>query len=294
MSKRVPIGPAALLFTLLALVFCAAGCASRAPEQGAPAVTPPAQPKLQVVTTTSLIADVAKAVGGDRVQVTNIIPPASCPGHFDIKPGDLKALADARLFMLHDWQGEKFSDGLIRSAGNPALQKVVLDIQGNWMAPPVQAQAIERITAALEAADPANAAAYRAAAAALADTVQRTGQELKARLEQAEVKDIKVLCADMQAGFVKWMGFTVVGVYGRPEDTTPQQMEEMLAKARQEGVTLVIDNLQSGHEAGVGMAKELGAEHVTLSNFPGGLPDTETWEKAVRKNVDLVLEAIGK
>lgn len=41
------------------------------------------------------------------------------------------------------------------------------------------------------------------------------------------------------------------------------------------------------------MANEIGAEQVTLSNFPGGFDNTETWEKAVENDVDLLLEALA-
>ncbi|MDO9573507.1 MAG: zinc ABC transporter substrate-binding protein, partial [Candidatus Contubernalis sp.] len=61
--------------------------------------TPAATAKLKVVTSTSLIASIVERVGGDRVDVVNIIPPAQCPGHFDIKPGDIQKLADADLFI---------------------------------------------------------------------------------------------------------------------------------------------------------------------------------------------------
>jgi len=60
--------------------------------------------QLKVVTSTSLIAQIVERVGGDLVSVVNIIPPAQCPGHFDVKPSDIQKLADADLFLLHGWQ----------------------------------------------------------------------------------------------------------------------------------------------------------------------------------------------
>ena len=77
--------------------------------------------KIKVVTSASLIAQIVERVGGDKVSVVNIIPPAQCPGHFDVKPGDIQKLADAKLFIIHNWQGEKFSDDLIASANNKNL-----------------------------------------------------------------------------------------------------------------------------------------------------------------------------
>ncbi len=57
--------------------------------------------QLKVVTSTSLLAQIVERVGGDLVDVVNIIPPAQCPGHFDVKPGDIQKLADADLFLMH-------------------------------------------------------------------------------------------------------------------------------------------------------------------------------------------------
>jgi zinc transport system substrate-binding protein len=42
------------------------------------------------------------------------------------------------------------------------------------------------------------------------------------------------------------------------------------------------------------MASEIGAVQVTLSNFPGGFDDTQTWEKAIEEDVNLLLEATAK
>ena len=79
---------------LLTLVILPLGC------------TREATPNLKVVTTTSDIASIVEKVGGDKVEVANIIPPAQCPGQFDVKPSDVQMLADAKLFLMHGWQGE--------------------------------------------------------------------------------------------------------------------------------------------------------------------------------------------
>src|SRR4030042_246448 len=104
--KKLVVILAAILVLSLAAVTLSGGCAK---ENSA---------KLKVVTSTSLIAQIVERVGGDKVSVVNIIPPAQCPGHFDVKPGDITKLADANLFIIHNWQGEKFSDDLITSANN--------------------------------------------------------------------------------------------------------------------------------------------------------------------------------
>jgi len=249
--------------------------------------------KLKVVTSTSLIAQIVERVGGDMVDVVNIIPPAQCPGHFDIKPGDIQKLADADLFFLHGWQGEKFSQDLIASANNPDLTVVKIDLLGNWMTPPVQQEATETITAALCQADTENSAAYQQSAAEYKNKIAAKEAEIKAKLAQVNLSRVNVICAEMQAGFVKWVGFNIVASYGRPDSLTPQLVKGLVDTGRRVGITLIIDNLQSGKDAGAGIAEELGCKRVILSNFPGGFDNTETWEKAIDRNIELILEALA-
>jgi zinc transport system substrate-binding protein len=52
--------------------------------------------------------------------------------------------------------------------------------------------------------------------------------------------------------------------------------------------------MQSGKDAGAGIAEELGCTRIILSNFPGGFEDTETWEKAIDYNIELIMEAITR
>jgi zinc transport system substrate-binding protein len=50
--------------------------------------------------------------------------------------------------------------------------------------------------------------------------------------------------------------------------------------------------MQTGGEAGKSLAEELKTKHIVLSNFPGGYNNTETWEKAIDKNIQLILGAV--
>ena len=284
--KKIHFTVAVLLAVTLVASALISGCASDN------------QDKLKVVTSVSLISSIVERIGGDMVDVINIIPPAQCPGHFDVSPGDIQKLAEADLFLLTGWQGEMFSQELIDSANNPDLTVVTLDIpsnpQSNWMTPSVQLEAAEKITAGLSRVDTENSAAYQESAAEYKDKIEAKAAEIKARVAGEDLSSISVICSGMQAAFVKWVGLNVVAFYGRPDSFTPQVTKELVDMGRQENVTLIIDNLQSGQDAGAGVAEELGCQRIILSNFPGGFDNTETWEKAIDRNIDLILEAAGK
>jgi zinc transport system substrate-binding protein len=285
-TAKSKIRASVMLLVLLATAFALGGCSPVNPE------------KLGVVTSTSLIAQIVEQVGGDNVDVVNIIPPAQCPGHFDVKPGDIQKLATADLFLLHGWQGEKFSEDIIASADNPDLVVVSLDIQttesDNWMVPSVQREATDKITAALCQVDSQNSALYQQLAADYSNAVSAKEVELRDGLDQVNLSAVNVMCAEMQAGFASWTGLNVVATYGRPDSLTPQMVKDLVDTGRASEVTLIIDNLQSGQDAGVGIAEELGVTRVILSNFPGGFTDTDTWEEAIDENIRLILEATSQ
>lgn len=269
------------LATVLVLAL-APGCARTSSRQ------------LKVVVTTSLLGSLVERLGGSRVELTVITAPAACPGEFDVTPGQVKATSQAALFLKHGWPGEAFTEGLLKAANNPKLKVVTIELPGNWMTPPIQADGVKAVAQALAEVDPENGDLYRKNAQPLLDIIQRKGEEMRTKLQAAETGKVSVLCSDQQAGFVTWAGFQVAGTYGRPADLTPEKVRELVAKGREVKVALVVDNLQSGPQAGAQMAQELGAVQVTLSNFPGGFEGTETWEKAIERNIELLLEALGR
>ena len=254
--------------------------------------------KLKVVTSTSLITQIVERVGGDMVDVVNIIPPAQCPGHFDVKPGDIQELADAALFLLHGWQGEMFAQDLIATANNPGLTVANINVKvgenTNWMTPPVQQAAVDMIAVALAEADAENTAAYQELAAEYKDSIMVKETEIRAKLVEEDLASISVMCSDQLPGFIQWVGLNIVAEFGRPDSLTPQVLQELVNTGREENVALIIDNLQSGQDAGAGLAEELDCERVILTNFPGGFDNTETWEKAIDYDIELILEAIAQ
>ena len=72
----------------------------------------PAPPKptgrLRVVTTMGVLADWARQVGGDRVEVTSLLTGNKSPHTYEIKPADVKTVADAGILfrvglVLEEW-----------------------------------------------------------------------------------------------------------------------------------------------------------------------------------------------
>jgi zinc transport system substrate-binding protein len=268
------------IFTVISII--AAGCVGSSGSA------------IKVVTSTSLLTCITGQVGGNYVEVINLIPPSQHPGDFNVKPGDIQKLATARLFILQGWPGETWADKFIASANNSNLQVFKANVNGNWMIPSVQSAATDRVAAILGQVDAGNNATYIKAAADYKTRISAVEADIKSRLSKTNVSQTNVIASAMQADFLKWVGFNVISTYGQPETLTPQVVKDLVDKGRAGKVTLIIDNLQNGKDAGKGLAQELGAKQVNLSNFPGGFDNAETWEKAIIYNIDLLIKAIGK
>jgi zinc transport system substrate-binding protein len=81
--------------------------------------------KLQVVASIFPIADMARQVGGDDVEVTTIVPAGASPHTFEMKPSLVKAFGEARVFLMIGAGLEFWADQLLRSSGQQ-LKPVVL------------------------------------------------------------------------------------------------------------------------------------------------------------------------
>ena len=254
------------------------------------------QPSVDIMAGSSFIANIVQDVAGDKVETRTLIPPGVCPGHYDVKSSDIEALASSKALIIHNYQ-QNYQNivGAVEAAENPDLVITVLNVTGNWMVPAVQAEGVGKITEALGEIDPENVAYYQQRATERAQAISTKGEQVRQRLVDAGVEGVKVLCAEMQAGFVSWAGFDIVATFGRPEDLTPAQVADLIDEAQGAVVALIIDNLQSGSTTlGASLEQDVAAIPVTISNFPGGLEDTETWEKAIDRNVDLLLAALDE
>jgi ABC-type Zn uptake system ZnuABC Zn-binding protein ZnuA len=248
--------------------------------------------KLKVVTSTSLMEYIVKQVGENRVEVTNLVPPNQHPGNFDIKPSDVQNLANADLLLLHGWPGEGYADKLVASANNPKLVVVKANVNGNWMIPSSQSAAVDKVTQVLSENDAKNAAAYQKAADAYKKRIQDVEKDVHSKL--AAVSGTNVIASARQADFLQWAGFKVASSFNSAQELNPQKIKDLVDAGKAAGAVLVVNNLQDSKDAGQAVAQELGVKNLNLSNFPGGFDDTETWEKAIRYNVDIILVALNK
>jgi len=101
------------------LVAVLAGCGTSDDTAGAAAGSSltASGPKLKVVATTTQVADFARSVGGDRIELTQILKPNVDPHDYEASPADVAAIAKADVVVKSGVGLEKFLDPAISSSG---------------------------------------------------------------------------------------------------------------------------------------------------------------------------------
>ncbi|MCQ6256065.1 metal ABC transporter substrate-binding protein [Pseudomonas sp. Q11] len=151
--------------------------------------------KLQVVTSFSILADMTQEVGGEHIQITNLVGPDADAHTYEPTPDDAKALLSAKLIIKNGLGFEPWLDRLVTSTETnapviSASRGVIprsLDEEGETVPDPhawhnlANAELyVRNISKALETADPTNKADYE-------------------RNSQAYLKKIYALLADAKA-----------------------------------------------------------------------------------------------
>ena len=133
--------------------------------------------KLVVVCSTTQIADFAREVGGDQVEVRSILAAGADPHLYETKPSDAKIVSGADLCLrngLH-LEGKHWMKTLATNAGKPlvtctdGIRPLQLDEEGQkiadphaWFSPQNAAVYVNNIARGLIQADPPNADKYKA------------------------------------------------------------------------------------------------------------------------------------
>lgn len=253
-------------------------------------------PDEEVVVGSTVLQGIVQNLTRTTVPVYNLIPPEVCPSHYDLRPSDVERVASCRVLLLQPWQRELAGIQRVIEAAQTDPERVkVVPVEGNWMTPPVYTEAIRATARALAGEYPEQQQQIERLAEELIVRESEFAEGIRERLHEAGVARIKVLCSEQQAQFVQWAGFDIAEAFGRPEDLSVAQIEEIMARGREAGAMLVVDNIQSGDtKMGANLAAGIGAEHVVLSNFPGALPDADSWERTVRKNVDTLMGGVER
>lgn len=218
---------------------------------------------ISLVVTTSILEQAIREFGpvSEEVEVVRLVPPGSCPGHFDLSPRSLPALRSANAIVRHEFQG--FLETMLLDMGVEGATVVVADAGGSLLIPGHYGRLVRRVGEIVEPMLPKRAGEIDATVTAVEGRMAELERAIGAR--NAPWSAAPVIASFQQAQFCRWLGLEVLAEIGRPEDTSPRDLEALMKHRPQ----LVVANLQEGLEAAANVADRLGVPLVVFSNFPG-------------------------
>jgi len=255
----------------------AAPVATAATEPTAAATGKP----VKVVTTMSILADMVKHVGGDRVEAENIIPIGAGPEDYQPTPRDAQKIAGADIVFYNGHGLEEWISDLFKSAAKPDQPQIAVseDLQavdvgsedfkeGNphfWMSAAYGAKYVEKIRDGLIQIDPAGKDTYTMNADAYIKQLMDLNAELKQQAEtipQAECK--MVTNHDAFSYFAKEYGFTIVGnILGNPEaELSAGDLAKLATAIREQKVKAIFSESQFNPKVAKTLADEAGVQVV--------------------------------
>ena len=191
-----------------------------------------ALPLPRVVATTGMIADLARRIGGNRIEVQGLMGPGIDPHSYRQTRSDVAALARADLVLWHGLYLEAQMEELLLDLGRKrnvvavadTLPKELLHTKGDgsshfdphvWMSPRLWAGAIEPVRNALSTLDPSGAATFAMNANGLRAEFERLAIYADTMLGSVpETSRLLVTAHDAFGYFGAAFAFEVEGIQG--------------------------------------------------------------------------------
>ena len=275
-----------------------------APALGAP---------LKVASLSTVLSDVARNVGGDKIQVEEIVKGGVDPHEFQPSPSDVQLVADANVVLVSGKGMEgylsKLEEGADRKkfvdVGNKVGSSLQLKDEGKtiedphwWHSVANVKKATDVVRDALTAADPADKDAFAANAAAYQGKLDDLDKAIKLKVaELGRDKRKLVTSHDAFQYFARDYGFKIYPIEGvsTAEEPSTRQVAELLGTIKKEKVKSVFfENTQNPKviaqitkETGATIGGELYADGL---GAPDG--DASTYLDMMRHNVTTIVNAL--
>ena len=269
-----------------------------------------AQDRLNVVASFSIIGDFVRNVGGDRISVTTLVGPNGDVHVYTPAPADAKRIADAKLLVVNGFGLEGWLPRLVQSSGSKAVIVTATDgitpLKLDQAADPHAWQSVVdariyvgNIRDALVTADPADAAAFRANAAAYLAKLDALDREVRSSVAQIPPARRKVISTHGAFGyFAAAYGVEFIAPLGvsTESEASARDIAGIITQIRSEKIPAVfLENISD-----VRLIRRISAEtgaRVGGTLFSDSLSDEKgdapTYIELVRHNIKALTSALA-
>ena len=278
---------------------------------------------LRVASLSTVMSDIARQVGGDRVELIEIVKPGVDPHIYEPTPGDLKKISKAQILLASGLGFEGYLEKLRSSVAKSGVRFVVAgdvvspieaaesphdhDHHGHahdhaapdphWWHSIANVQVVTRqIRDAFLAADPEGRALYEANAAGFDARLAALSKSV--RLQIAKLPKSRrnlVTSHDALGYFAKDYGFTIFPVQGisTADQPSSQKVRRLIQEIKARKVKAIFAENIENPKVLAQLTSETGAKAGGILYADGlGSGDASTYEGMMQSNVKTIVEAL--
>ncbi|WP_107879385.1 metal ABC transporter substrate-binding protein [Neisseria animaloris] len=275
----------------------------------------PAYAKFKVVTTFTVIQDIAQNVAGDAATVESITKPGAEIHDYQPTPQDIAKAQSADLVLWNGLNLERWFERFFQNVKNKPAVVVTEGItpmsihEGPykdtpnphaWMSTSNALVYIENIKNALVKYDPKNAAVYTKNAAAYSNKIKRLDKPLRTKLMQVPQNQRFLVSSEGAFSYLaKDYGFKEVYLWpiNAEQQGSPQQVRKVIEVVRKNKIPVVFSESTISPKPMKQVAKETGAKYGgvlyvdSLSAKNGPVP---TYADLLNTTVSTIVKGFGK
>jgi zinc/manganese transport system substrate-binding protein len=285
------------MLTRRAAVFLLAGCLTLA-ASSLPVAAQTGE-KLKVVATFSILGDMVRNVGGERVEVTILVGPNGDAHVYSPTPADGRRLTEAKIVFTNGLKFEGWIDRLVKSSGTEAVKieaaKGVKPLKGEegghdhghgddphaWQSIGNAKIYVANIRDALIAADPVGKEAYEANAAAYLKQLDELEAEVKSLVAGIPADRRRIITShDAFRYFEDAYGIDFVSPQGVSTDSeaSAKDVARIIQQIKREKIAAVfVENVSDARlmeriakETGVKVGSKVYSDALSEPNGPAG------------------------
>ena len=252
--------------------------------------------KLKVVTTFTIIADMARNVAGDAAEVTSITKPGAEIHEYQPTPGDIRRAQGADLILVNGlnlelwfsrfYQRLKDVTEVTITEGNQPLGITEGPYNGKpnphaWMSPDNALIYVDNIRNALQKYDPANAAIYQANAERYKAQIQQTLAPMRATIDKLPENQRWLVTSEGAFSYLaRDLGLKELYLWpiNADQQGTPQQVRKVIDAVRANHIPTIFSESTISAKPAQQVAREAGIHYGgvlyvdSLSNSDGPVP----------------------
>src|SRR6266480_4953948 len=259
-----------------------------------------AHANLNVVATLPDFGSLAREIGGDKINLVVLAKATEDPHFVDARPSFVVSLRNADV--LSDGGAELelgWLPPLLQNARNPKIEigkpgRVQALGNPHFTVDPIIAKAIaQHIAQSFSALDPPNATFYEANYKKFEAAVNAKLQEWGTALLPFKGQQV-VAYHDSWPYFAHRFGLNI-DIFLEPKPgipPSPSHLAEVIAQMRAQHIKAIIVEPFHDRKIAEKVASETGAKVVDFAQFPGGLPNTETYIQLIDALVNRLAAAL--